>query len=123
MNKICELLDENEVVCAKPATFEVRFQENPADWVPCCAACLEDRRGNHPMIVILETRPLPAPVPAPEPKHKCELEGDTDPCGELATKEVQFPEDFPGEWFKACAECIDRRHNIWKLEIREIKNA
>jgi hypothetical protein len=120
MNKTCELLDEREVACGQPATSEVRFQEDPTDWVPTCEACLQDRRGNQPMIVIMETRHLPAPGPAPEPKHKCELEGDTDPCGLVATKEVQFSEDFPGEWFKACEECIDRRKEVFKMELREI---
>ena len=122
MANICELLDDRELVCGKPATTVVRFQEDPTDWVPCCDECLKSRRGNEPMIVILETRPLPAPPAAPPPKHRCELEGDTDPCGLAATQEVQFPEEFPGEWFKTCAECVDRRKDTFKMAFREIKD-
>jgi len=52
----------------------------------------------------------------------CELEGDTDPCGKTATKEVSFPEDHPKDgWLKACADCIDRREGVFKMEFREIQ--
>lgn len=53
-------------------------------------------------------------------KHKCELEGDTDPCGLMATREVEFPKDWPGEWFKACEECIDRRRDLGEMRFREL---
>ena len=121
MSKTCELFDEEDRVCGKPATQEVRFEDDSTEWVPCCEPCLKDRLGNEPMIVVLETRPLPAQAPAPEPKHKCELEGDTDPCGRVAVMEVHFPEDFPGEWYKTCVECVDRRLKTFEMELREIK--
>jgi hypothetical protein len=59
MHKTCELARGEADPCGRDAFAEVRFGDAPEKWFPACEGCINDRRGNEPLIVILEVRDLP----------------------------------------------------------------
>ncbi len=55
----CELENE-DVVCGKPATLRLRFEDESEVWVNSCEDCAESCRGNEPFVVILEEEQISA---------------------------------------------------------------